>query len=220
MRHLLILLSIVVAASCGNQTSNTSSTSSTPVKQTPTDTLDNLFKIASEAELIDIFGKENVIYDTVYGAEGEESMASILYPNSADQVEIAWSNDNKREGVGSVTHYAFYDSDNDRLITTSRWKTISGVKLGTTLTQLNETNGKPFIFSGFGWDYGGFIMDFQDGKLDKLPISIHINISDFLNESDNDDYNALMGDNEFKSDNPIAVRLNPVVTMIEIWKEE
>lgn len=185
-----------------------------------TDTLDNLFNIASEAELIEFFGKENVIYDTVYGAEGEESMATILFPKSPDQVEIAWKNEEERKGVGSITHYAFYDNENDRLINSSRWKTASGISLGTTLTMLNELNGKPFIFTGFGWDYGGTITNWQGGNLENFNMSVHIGISDFLNESANNDYNTLMGDIEFKSDNPVAIRLNPTVITIELWTNE
>ncbi len=218
MKYILILLAIV-ASSCGSQTSKTTAVDNAPEKKVQTDTLDHLFNIASEAELIEIFGKENVIFDTVYGAEGEESMATLLYPKTSNQVEIAWSNENKREGVVSISHTATYNVENDTLGIVSRWKTVAGIKLGTTLAQLSEMNGKPFTFSGFGWDYGGTIMDFRGGKLDKLSISIQLGISDFLNESGNSDYNALMGDNEFESNNPIAVRLNPVVISIKFFKE-
>ena len=80
-------------------------------------------------------------------------------------------------------------------------------------------NGVPFIFFGFGWDYGGIISEFNGGKLSSIPVSLQLGISDIVNDSSNPDYEMLMGDNEYNSVDPEAQRLNPVVVSISLMKK-
>ena len=215
MRYLSVLLLAFVIAACGNKDKKTE-----VVQQlNPTDTLDKLMLIKNEAELIEKFGRENVTWDTVYGAEGAVSMATLLYKGTCDQVEITWKNLKNKSGIQKVTLNAMYDEKQEKLITFSHWKTSYGIMLGTTLKELETMNELPFIFFGFGWDYGGIISEFNSGKLTKLPLSLQLGISDIANDSNNPDYEMLMGDNEFNSDDAEAQRLNPVVVSISVLKK-
>lgn len=35
-----------------------------------------------------------------------------------------------------------------------------------TLGQLQKLNGRPFLFNGFDWDYGGLVISSEGGKLE------------------------------------------------------
>ncbi len=49
------------------------------------------------------------------------------------------------------------------------WTGPQGIHVGSSLKYIQDINGKPFSISGFGWDYGGYAVDFNGGRLDKLP---------------------------------------------------
>jgi len=216
MRYLSILILSIFIVSCGNNKENRKVAE--PVTD-PTDTLDKLLDIKNEAELIQRFGRENVTWDTVFGAEGAVSMATLLYRGTKDQVEIVWKNQKTKTGVLKVTLTAYYDEMDEQMITATRWKTSYGINLGTSLQELEKMNEVPFIFFGFGWDYGGIVSEFNGGKLSTLPLSVQLGITDVSKYGENPDYEMLMGDNEYNSDDPEAQRLNPVVISISFLKK-
>src|SRR5262249_17585108 len=47
----------------------------------------------------------------------------------------------------------------------SDWTAPHGLKLGMALEDVEKANGKPFKLSGFGWDYGGLVVDWNKGAL-------------------------------------------------------
>lgn len=49
-----------------------------------------------------------------------------------------------------------------------RWQTAAGLHVGTTLAELETQNGKPFTIDAFGWDYGGNVHSWEQGKLSAL----------------------------------------------------
>ncbi|HBG70730.1 MAG TPA: hypothetical protein DDX57_08100 [Bacteroidales bacterium] len=215
MRYLSILVLVLFIAACGNKEKK----EEVILKLNPTDTLDKLLSIKNEAELIEKFGNDNVTWDTVYGAEGAVSMATLLYKGTCDQVEITWKNIKNKTEISKVTLSALYDEKQEKLITFSHWKTSFGIRLGTSLKELETMNEVPFIFFGFGWDYGGIVSEFNSGKLTTLPISLQLGITDVVKDGNNPDYEMLMGDNEFNSDDAEAQRLNPVVISISVLKK-
>lgn len=218
MKYLWILSSLMLLAACNSKTTEDNSKKETRTT-TPTDTLERLFEIGSETELAEIFGKENVAFDTVYGAEGEMSFATLLYPSTSNQVLITWKNMKKRKGMYRIEHTAWYDQDSERLLMDSRWKTEDGLALGTSMAKLVEANGKPLTFYGFGWDFGGTVSSFNKGTFEKKNMGIQLGISDFLNQGNDPNYLELMGDMEVNSDLPAAKELNPVIIAISFTKK-
>ena len=112
---------------------------------------------SSLADLVRIFGADNVRQRTVYGAEGAEKFeASIIFPDTPNELILFWQ-DNKygtRPASVSIRKKG------------AEWKTAQGIQIGTSLEELNEINERPFSFFGFGWDYGGSIhVTWNGGKM-------------------------------------------------------
>jgi len=127
-------------------------------------------KDTTEADLIAAFGKENVAYKTVPGAEGMETNASVIFPNDpARQITVYWWDDNKRARPASVSVQADYGADPDGADpwkTEILWQTAEGLRIGSTIADVQKANARPFRISGFGWDYGGFAISWEGGALD------------------------------------------------------
>lgn len=164
--------------------------------------MDSLLHFKSEAELAQVFGQSYIARERRYCPEGEcVYTATVLFGNTSNQVEFTWSDTTSFSGLSTVK------------VNTqgSEWKTQNGIGIGTPLTALEEMNGKPFSFAGFGWDYGGYA-SWDDGKLASLNIAIRLEVP----ENAGPQADSLMGDSSFQSDQPIARAVNPQVGEISL----
>ncbi|MEM1120991.1 MAG: hypothetical protein AAGJ18_11135 [Bacteroidota bacterium] len=145
-------------------------------------------KSFTEADIIKAYGQENVSRKEIGLGEGETAKATVLFPNTENELFIIWE-------IGKE-----YQTINEILIEhpDAPWMTSQGIGIGTTLEKLVETNGKDFQFAGFEWDYSGYTNDWQDGKISK-------NLVVFLDPSDPEKvYPDLLGDELFSSSLPKA----------------
>ncbi len=110
------------------------------------------------------YGKDQVKKQKLYIPEGETQDGFVVFPNHANQLECFIDNTGKIEMIRISGDF-------------SSWHTTEGIRIGTTLDELVELNGKPIQFSGFGWDLGGAIISFNQGKLEKLKSSLHITLT-------------------------------------------
>jgi hypothetical protein len=97
-----------------------------------------------ESELVEALGREAATGRAVDIGEGYCVPGTVLFPESVDAMEIAWS-----DSARTKPAFARIRSDG------ARWTTPAGVRIGMTLEELERINGAPVAFSGFGWDYGG-----------------------------------------------------------------
>lgn len=179
-----------------------------------------------EADLLEIYGKENVKSTAVEVGEGATIPGTILFPGQPEkQLEITWKNEKEKSEPLSVILRGRH----------SLWKTKDGISLGTSLKEIEVLNGKPFQLTGFGWDYSGTIYTFNGGilcgsgycdEVDKGIIKrkkIFIRLDPKVNHTDKkqlNDYETLQGDKIFSSDNPVMNKLNPLVYEIIITLNE
>lgn len=109
------------------------------------------------------------------GPEGTTFRGVTLNGDSAtDRLEINWWD----KAQTAVSMVRVRDSG-------TGWTGPGGLRVGATLAQVEAANGKPFKISGFGWDYGGYVVDFGGGKLDKLPGGCSLSL-----RFDNPDFNG------------------------------
>jgi hypothetical protein len=110
---------------------------------------------ADEEDIIAAYGKENVIREEVGIGEGEMVTATIVFPNTPNELIVEWQNELEYKKLSRI-RIEKEDSD---------WKTEEGIKIGTTLDELIEINGKDFNFYGFDWDYGGTTNEWEEGNI-------------------------------------------------------
>ena len=154
----------------------------------------------TRADLVQYFGAGNLKNTAIYRGEGESVKGTVVFDKDPKRrMEITWTASKR---VGDITISG----------KSSLWHTAEGITLGTTLAELQRLNGKPFKFSGFDWDYGGLIQDWQGGKLETGLK----NIWPTLVYASGDDTSEVSGDQEFTSNAVLQKKLHITVGRLRI----
>lgn len=213
----LITLIFLVSCSDGNDKPKGDTTMNEETRSTGENHLEDLMDIKDEAELKTKFGNEHVSYDTIWGPEGMYLMGSYIDKGTFDEVQIIWNDSLHRTGVASAMVRAYYDTTgNGNYIFKNKWNSAKGVQLGTTSDELEKLNGKVFNFSGFGWDYGGSITNWNGGKLDNSGIGIELTEGDINKKITETEYEQILGDQDVKSDHPVVKKVQPKVYKLSV----
>ena len=139
--------------------------------------------------------------DSVYLSEGMFEEGVVLFPDDARRrATIYW------EKERSSKYPAFVRITGDS--TGTDWKTVNGITVGTPLTEVEKKNGKPFKLLGFGWDYGGYVSDWENGQLNQ---SVGLRFEPSANAGADNIY----GDHVLSSDNPNVIAAAPTVWAME-----
>lgn len=177
----------------------------------------------SEAELLQGLGPGIVtVGDTVYGAEGEEFVGTTLYKDTADQLQILYRDSSQRQHPELVLIRPYVtDAEGTPLPNPkpTRWSTADGLRIGTTLHELERRNGKPFRLWGFGWDYGGSVSSWRGGRLDagaQSFLAVTLGPPSTLSPAQNKALNSVSGDGEFMSADKSMQLLGPVVQAMQV----
>lgn len=161
---------------------------------------------ATAASLMRAFGAKAVVPETRDGPEGEKVNVTAIYPADATmRVEVQFANEEERTGLISVVIRG----------ETSQWTGPAGLNLGDGLDTVQKLNGgKPFTLSGFGWDYGGFVTDWQGGPLQepvpRCRTTVRFGIPDDVTDA------SVMGEGLHSSDEPAIRAAMPFVQEIGI----
>ncbi|MBL7648093.1 MAG: hypothetical protein JNK74_18065 [Candidatus Hydrogenedentes bacterium] len=166
---------------------------------------------SSAADLIAVYGAENVRDEPYPLGEGETEPGTAIFPGDPTRrVLILWNDLDKK----ALPLAARIDGAG------SQWKTAEGLAVGTSLKRVEELNGKPFLLYGFGWDYGGQLVDSNGGALKDLPHEDPEGgfrggalLLTFQPDAGADD-STVLGDSTFSSDLPAMQSVDPKVSMI------
>lgn len=154
MRALLLLGCVFLLISCKSN----ELTANSPEKYD----LEVLAKVISDNKLDQIYPSSNKSEGTELFAEGtEERSYTILYPNTQDNCLIIWA-DKERTKL----HQIYVEKE-------SRWRSSTGIRVGSSYDELEEINGGPLKFYGFGWDHSGAV-DWNKGGLEKSKIRVYL----------------------------------------------
>jgi hypothetical protein len=158
----------------------------------------------SEADLIRLFGKENVKRGVVYSYEGIDVQgAFVSFPDSNNNLRIEWQDEANLRYPGVV----FIDHEG------TKWKTVEGVTVGTSLEELERINGKPFNIYGFeiDWYLVGTIKSWEGGKLEGLGLQLSK-----TKEVSDQEYQSVLGDGGYSSSNPVIRKMDMRVATLQI----
>jgi hypothetical protein len=160
-------------------------------------------------QLVVKFGRGNVRKQQVEIGEGETREGIVIFPGVSDK-EIAV--------LPSTTNEPMYVVLRGQR---SQWVTAGGITLGSGLKELEQLNGKPFLLTGFDWDYSGTVVDWQGGKLQPsegcvFQPRLDYGSRDGSSEEENKAAVQVIGDRDYSSSLPAMQALNPKVYEIVI----
>ena len=162
-------------------------------------------------DLVDRYGDANVKDQDIDVGEGETEPGTALFPlDRKSSLNILWKDSDKKLSPKSLR----ISGD------ASRWKTIHAITLGTSLIQLERINGRPFLLSGFGWDYSGTTLSWKGGVPEKdfegsgrVILRLDSNTPAGVTEGE---LNQVSGDRPFSSGHPVMQKINPRVYDV-VW---
>ena len=150
-------------------------------------------------DIYKMFGEENVAETEIGLGEGETKMGLLVFPKTKNELQVLFQGNQQMEKLDRIK----IQREN------AMWKTASGVKVGTSLEELIQMNGKDFQFYGFEWDYAGRLASWQEGKLsDQLIV--------FLDPTNMEPAMQMVGDQAFSSSNPDAKKADLKVISFEV----
>lgn len=155
------------------------------------------------ADLEAAIGKEQVTERDFYLGEGESAPGLVLYADSPEEVEVLLDDD------GMVILYRLAQKD-------SKWATKEGVKVGMSIQDLQTANGVPFKFTGFDWDYGGTVTNWNGGAFDGKDFLVVLGYNYDGAELTEEDMTVLIGDQDVMSDHPATQRYE--ISVVEIMQ--
>jgi hypothetical protein len=104
-----------------------------------------------------------------------------------------------------------------------KWHTAEGVRLGTSLAELERLNGRPFRFHAMSMKpEAGRVVDWQGGRLASRFAKVRLT---FASAAHSEGYSRLNDQDKirvekpgliFRSSEPLARKLNPIVETIEL----
>jgi hypothetical protein len=158
---------------------------------------------SDHSRLVSAFGKDNVAWEAIPGPEGTSFEASVIFPKDpARRIEVVWWDEKVRRRPATVR------------VRGSAWTGPGNVRVGMTLKEAADANGRPFSLYGFGWDYGGTVSGWKGGALAKIAggctLAVRFEADERVPEA------ALLkvsSDREFSSANASVVAVKP-----RIWE--
>lgn len=155
-------------------------------------------------DLVQAYGAANVADQDVDVGEGEMESGTVVFPKDPERiVEILWK-DPETKTVPASARFSGQKS---------HWKTAQGISLGTSLKELEHLNRRPFKLAGFGWDYSGTVLSWEDGALTADLTGgggrVFVRLDSPVSEAEYKDVAQVEGDRDFSSSHPVMQKLNP-----------
>ena len=141
-----------------------------------------------QSDLTRLLGDDQVVKSEFYIGEGEFAPGLALYPDSPEEIEVLIDED------GEILAYRIE-------IPNSKWVTKDGLKIGSSIADLEKANGRPFKLTGFDWDYGGTVISWEDGYFQDKDFSVRLTYNSDLS-FDEEDISKIMGDQSIMSSEP------------------
>lgn len=120
----------------------------------------------SASALLAKFGKA-ARREVVPGAEGAMTKAVVLYPDDPARRLVVTFWDDAQTTVATVTAGP----------EATAWTGPLGLHPGSSMADIVAVNGRNITFTGFGWDYGGYVSNLWSGKLTKQGCAVQVRLT-------------------------------------------
>lgn len=151
------------------------------------------------AGLKKLYGDTNVKDERICGPECIDSVdVTVIYTGTVKEILVYWKDSAYHKTIGMLQAGG----------EGAPYHTGPGLKIGSTMQDLLQQNGQKINFSGFGWDYGGYIISYNKGALENSRIGFRLDLVE-------GDTNELLGDTELNTDMPAVKK---VLDKIQVYQ--
>ncbi|WP_155975786.1 hypothetical protein [Daejeonella oryzae] len=159
--------------------------------------------------LIDKFGKDNITIDSLMLEGTYEETFSTIHKSKIDEIKVFW-----KEKQPPFETMKAIEISNPK----SPFRFSNSIGIGSSIQEIEKLNEGVFQFYGFGWDYGGTLISFNNGKLEKdFPcFKAVFQMQQQKNTPSSDP--SVMGDHPVQSDHPNLKNYRVVIKKIRIVK--
>jgi len=200
MKSLLFLIAIFVFA-CGPEKDSQNETSNLEFSSFNIEILDttDLFsKNLTRQILVEKISENNISNSTELIEEGTvEVNYSKIYANTEKELTLFWNNN------GALKSIILNNP-------VSKWS-VNNLKIGMTIDEILNENAKDFNFYGFGWDEGGKIYDWNDGKFSDFQNGLKVYLLLNFDEFTESEIDKLSGDGITLNSNDIILKKEKVI---------
>ncbi len=169
----------------------------------------------TRADLDSIFGKENVQERNLDGNGGPEAATVVFAADTSAALAITWD----RERPAAI-HICFGTQTGP-----CRWRTATGIHIGTSIRELNALNGKAFQAGGFAQEQGK-VTSWRNGALEEDPAACgHLVVGlapaallegRSMSKNETSEWKQLLGDKTYSSSGVSLLYLNTAVSALTL----
>ena len=150
-------------------------------------------------------GQQNISQDSLFLEGDFQGVFTTLWKGQDKEIEIHWK---EKQAPFKTINYLEINRPG------SPYQLTNGIKIGTSLKEIEKLHGRPLNLFGLGWDYGGTFIDFGQGKLQgDIPCFGGVfSIDDSAYDAAKD----IIGDKKVSSDNPAFDKIEAKLIKIRI----
>ncbi len=156
----------------------------------------------SEADIIEVYGKNQVKRDSLSIGEGFYIQSTVVFPDTPNELRIAWEEGKTFEKIARIIVRQ----------NKAQWHTPEGLMIGTPLQKVIDLNDTHFNFWGFDWDYAGSVSSWEGGNFDGKGLGVRFNYEADIEDLDSKALKAVIGDQEVSSSEPVLKEMQVVVS--------
>lgn len=104
-----------------------------------------------EADLIELLGSGSVARAQIDSGGDFPSMGTVLFPGTSREALVVWRREFRSPRMVKISEPG------------APWITVDGVSIGTSLADLEELNGKPFVVASYDLNMGARTMSWEGG---------------------------------------------------------
>ncbi len=152
-------------------------------------------------------GETNVTQDSLFKEGSFEGFVTTLWKGSPKEIIVHWKE--KKKPYQTIDHLEITHSE-------SPYHFVNGIKIGTTLKEMEKLNGGAAIdLYGFGWDYGGTFVSFNKGKL-AGDIPCFGGVFALPENAEPGETKEIMGDTKISSSHTAFAKYDPKLVIIRV----
>lgn len=196
------VLIITTLLACNNKSSTSSKSDSSTNKPSLESKVDEdlitcwgIGEIEFEDNLSSIedkVGKSNISLDSLFLEGMFEQLLTTLWKGTDKEITIYW--EEKQPPFKTIKSLEVSSLN-------SPYHFENGIKIGTTLNEMTVLNSQSINIYGFGWDYGGTFVDFNNGKL-AGDMPCFGGVFQLKTTTTSDNVQQIMGDQKINSSHP------------------